>query len=390
MIVATTIMLLGPANLIMAMKSILYRRTYAASAARLHSSGKTISAAVFMPCKGIEEDAEEFLRSMLNQDYPDYRVYFITESEEDPATEFLRGVAGEYPNAKVVVAGMATECCQKNHNLLAGIAEEMSLERPADAFVFADADVKPGKTWLRDLTLPLTDDVHATTAFRWLKPEKFSFWGTMHAMLSAYMGTLMSSSDGMWGGSMAIKREVFEKYGIGKRWSRAVADDISLMEIVIKNGLKREFVPTCLAENTSVIKDGRQLYEWFLRQVQYLKIYCRFHWIAAIVFTGLNALAAVTLLSLTVFFMICSDWLTAGISFALLVIFLMIFSLSRLEGKEGQSYLTWVLMAFPALMMGTACLIGSIFRKTMIWRGIRYGINDDGTVSSVTVEKKNG
>lgn len=397
--VATLVILLAAAfvlsvlNLIFALRSIIYRKSYPSYAVKYDSS-KVLTVAVFVPCKGIEEKVDVYLKAMLTQDYPSYRIYFITESESDAATPLIRSLIEKYPYAYGVISGRAVQNCQKNHNLLAAINEELKREDKAEVFVFADADVKPGKTWLRDLILPLSDlNVHATTAFRWLKPEKFTFWGTMHAMLSAYLGTLMSSSDGMWGGSMAIKRDVFLKYGVDKRWAKAVADDISLMEIIIKNKLKRIFVPICLAESSNVINDPKALFEWFLRQVQYLKIYCKPHWIAAIVFTGLNTLTALGLFVCFFPFIVSfCIWQTYAMLFycLILIFFLMILSLSRFEGKEGQNYFVWFLMALPALLMGFSCLIASIFRKDMIWRGIRYGINKDGTVSFVKVELENG
>lgn len=396
-------LILGIINLIFALKSIYYRKTYVSKAKKLYDDSNPLSVALFIPCKGIEEHVDDYLNGMLGQDYPDFRVYFITESEKDPATPLISDLIKDKKNASLVIAGRTTKCCQKNHNLLAGVREELKQNKVADYFVFADADVQPNKTWLKDLVQPLSSaDVQATTAFRWLKPKKFSFFGTMHAMLSAYLGTLMSSSDGMWGGSMAIKREDFIKYGVDKRWETAVADDISLMEIVIKNKLKRVFVPICSAESSSVINDGKALFEWFLRQIQYLKTYCKVHWITSIIFISLNTITTILLLALSLYGLLYYDILSASLSWQLCnlnpiivlwilcILFIMIMSMSRFEGKEGQSYFVWCLMMTPSIIMGFICLIASIFRSDMIWRGIRYGINKDGTVSFVKVEKENG
>ena len=383
--------ILGIVNLIFAFRSIIYRKTYLSKAKKYDDSNPK-SVALFIPCKGIEDHVDEYLNGMMQQDYPEYRLYFITESEKDPASPLIKEIIKDKKNASLIIAGRTSKCCQKNHNLLAGVREELKKEKPADYFVFADADVQPNKTWLKDLVQPLSSsDVQATTAFRWLKPKNFSFFGTMHAMLSAYLGTLMSSSDGMWGGSMAIKREAFSKYGVDKRWETAVADDISLMEIVIKNKLKRVFVPICSAESSNVIKDANALFEWFLRQIQYLKTYCKAHWITSIFFIGLNTITTILLFVLSIYSLITSG--LSSISIMLIIcciLFIMIMSLSRFEGKEGQHYFIWCLMVIPSITMGFICLIASIFRSDMIWRGIRYGINKDGTVSFVKVEKQNG
>lgn len=378
-------------NLIFAVKSILYRKTYKRASLKYDTSWTPICS-VFVPCKGLEDGMENYLRAMLTQDYPSYRVYFITESQVDPAFSLVSKLTEEYSFSSVVTAGRADKCCQKNHNLLAGINIDLKREDKAEIFVFADADVKPSDRWLRDLILPMSSqNISATTAYRWLKPAKFSFWGTMHAMLSAYLGTLMSSSKGMWGGSMAVKVSDFVKYGVKERWERAVGDDIPLMEIILKEKLDRIFVPICTAESQNVIDKFSSLFAWFVRQNQYLKIYCHGLWIIACLLTILNFFSVL----FSIFIVIAAPFIPSISSLFFPFLFYLIsmalvMALSRFEGKEGQSYFLWVLMAYPSMFMGFLTLMASGIQKDMIWRGIRYGINKDGTVSFVKVEKENG
>ncbi len=378
-------------NFVFAMKSRYYRLTYRAYSKKFDSSWIP-RVAVFVPCKGVEEGMDNYLRAMVEQDYPPYRVYFIVESEEDPAFPIVKKISGEYANVSCVVAGRAEKCCQKNHNLLAAIGQEQAREDVAEIFVFADADVKPSKIWLKDLILPMSEPgVSATTAYRWLKPPNFTFWGTMHAMLSAYIGTLMSSSQGMWGGSMAIKREAYLKHNVGEVWERAVGDDIPLMAIIVRNKLKRAFVPVCVAESENVINDRKALFAWFVRQNQYLKIYCKNLWLTACLLTIANSLTVIIaplFLILAAFIPPLMPLFYPVLCYMLAMIFIM--ALSRFEGREGQSYGVWVLMAYPCMIMGFLTLMMSGFEDDILWRGIRYGMNSDGTVSFVKVEVQNG
>ena len=398
---AFLLLLLVLVNCVFALKSICYRYSYKNKLSKFDFSWKPL-AAVFVPCKGIEEGMEKYLRAMLTQNYPNYRVYFVVESESDPAFEFVKKLSLEYEHSCVTVAGRTEKCCQKNHNLLAGINIELQREDKAEVFIFADADVKPSASWMQDLILPMSDkNISATTAYRWLKPRKFSFWGTMHAMLSAYLGTLMSSSKGMWGGSMAIKTNEFIKYGVKERWETAVGDDIPLMEIIIKNKLNRVFVPICTAESVNVIDKFKPLFAWFVRQNQYLKIYCNNLWLTAYVLTVSNSLTVVLVPFVLLFLLlftqkdsasaiISARMLFVYILLAYMILMLFVMALSRFEGKEGQSYLVWVLMAYPSMVMGVATMIASGFQSDLIWRGIRYGVNKDGSVSFVKVENERG
>lgn len=378
-------------NLFMALKSIFYRKTYRAKTKKYNSSYNPF-AAIFIPCKGIEKGMKQYLQAMLKQDYHNYRAYFIVEKEEDPAVEIIKEIIKDDTQTELVIAGKASQCCQKNHNLLAAIEKEEQNTQKSEIYVFADADVKPSPSWLYDLVLPMSDSaISATTAYRWLKPKEFSFWGTMHAMLSAYLGTLMSSSKGMWGGSMAIKKEVFERYRVKECWSRALGDDIPLMSIITKNNLKRIFVPICTAESENVINERKALYEWFVRQNQYLKVYCFPLWITACILTFINSLTVI----LTPFFIATALFIPSLTPYVIplavyMLLMLGIMSLSRFEGNKGQSFFTWILMAYPAMIMGIVTLIASGGRKDMLWRGIRYGINKDGTVSYVKREVEDG
>jgi len=49
-----------------------------------------------------------------------------------------------------------------------------------------------------------------------------------------------------WGGSMAIRVDVFRKVGLDKIWPKVLSDDLSLTYAVKKAGMKLAFVPTCL------------------------------------------------------------------------------------------------------------------------------------------------
>src|SRR5438552_18429071 len=75
--------------------------------------------AVFCPCKGIDPEFEKNIRSILDQDYPNYDVTFIVESADDPAVAVLRSIGAK----NILVAGRATDCGQKVHNLAHAVTQ---------------------------------------------------------------------------------------------------------------------------------------------------------------------------------------------------------------------------------------------------------------------------
>ncbi|MCC5024356.1 MAG: hypothetical protein J6386_16885 [Candidatus Synoicihabitans palmerolidicus] len=76
---------------------------------------------VVIPSKGAAPDLERNLRAHLKQSYFNYRVMVAVESEQDPGLPVLRTLRAEDARLDWVVAGWATEGCQQNHNMIAGI-----------------------------------------------------------------------------------------------------------------------------------------------------------------------------------------------------------------------------------------------------------------------------
>jgi cellulose synthase/poly-beta-1,6-N-acetylglucosamine synthase-like glycosyltransferase len=78
-------------------------------------------AVVIIPCKGLEPGLEENLEAFCSQDYREYELILVTESEHDPAHKLISRVIQQCRrSAWLVVAGEAQHRGQKVHNLLAG------------------------------------------------------------------------------------------------------------------------------------------------------------------------------------------------------------------------------------------------------------------------------
>ncbi len=237
-------------------------------------------AVVIVPCKGLEHDFEENIRAILHQDYRDYEVIFVTESESDPAHGVLsRFVKQSRRSAWMVVAGEAQGQGQKVHNLCAAIEMLDSIDRRVEIMVFADSDARVTRNWLADLVAPLGDKrVGATTGFRWHLPagDGSGFKGFASILLSAWnasaLALLGERSSFAWGGSMAIRRENFERLGIKRRWRGSVSDDYVLTSAIHEAGQRIKFVPQSLVASHS---DAtlRGLIEFTSRQMRITRVY---------------------------------------------------------------------------------------------------------------------
>jgi cellulose synthase/poly-beta-1,6-N-acetylglucosamine synthase-like glycosyltransferase len=255
-------------------------------------------AVVIVPCRGLEHGFEENIQAILAQDYRDYEVVFVTESENDPAHGVLARLLKQRrrltPPTWMVVAGEAKNRGQKVHNLLAAIETLNSIDRRVEALVFADSDMRPARNWLAELVAPLGDQqVGATTGYRWYLPSNEgrnlaqSFASILLSAWNASALALLGERSGFaWGGSMAIRRENFDGIGVKERWQGALSDDYVLTSAVHERGQHIKFVPQCLVASRSEVT-VKDLLEFTTRQMRITRVYSPRVWRLACVSHGL-------------------------------------------------------------------------------------------------------
>ncbi len=204
---------------------------------------------LFIPCKGVESSFDRMVESVRQQNYPAYRVTFIVEATDDPAYGRLRELLVNAPETfQVVVAGKAVDCSQKVHNLLSATAQ---IAPDTEALAFADSDIVMEPDWMcwmvDRLNLP---GIGASTGNRWMLPRSGDWLSQTVAALNAGMVSCLGNHHAwnpVWGGSWAMRRDLFERLEIRRRWQGALTDDLPIWLAVREANLKVCFEPGCLA-----------------------------------------------------------------------------------------------------------------------------------------------
>src|SRR4051812_33740927 len=62
--------------------------------------------ALFVPCKGIDDNLEANLRGLFEQDHRDYEITFIADSDRDEACAVIKRLQAEFPQrqSRLIIA----------------------------------------------------------------------------------------------------------------------------------------------------------------------------------------------------------------------------------------------------------------------------------------------
>jgi ceramide glucosyltransferase len=340
--------------------------------------------AVLCPCKGVEPGLERNLTALCEFDHQNYEVFFALASESDPAASIVkRVVAGSHGKAHVIIAGAPQECGEKINNLRAAIEQ---LTPDFEVLVFADSDGRPGRSWLRRLTGPLTDSrIGATTTMRWLIANNNELATLLLAAWNAPIVTMLGENTGRnfcWGGGTAIRRSVFDQSAVLEEWSHSVSDDYSMTNALQRRNLPIVFLPECLTASY-IENDFGGLMEFTNRQILITRVYSSKMWMMA----GLTQLLFSATILLGVFVTL-KNLFTGhpATQFAALTFLPLLLAairgairvtvaqemLSSLRSQIQQQAWIHLLIGVWIPYLYCANFISSACTRTMRWRGIRY------------------
>jgi ceramide glucosyltransferase len=286
-------------------------------------------------------------------------------------------------DVQVFVAGRSQTCSQKIHNLLycyERIGDDI------DVLAFADSDICVQSNWLSHIVYPLRKSKYgAASGYRWFVPKQNNLASLALSAMNAKVAQLLGNTrfNQAWGGSMAIRVDVFRNLGLDKIWPKTLSDDLSLSSAVKRAGLIVAFVPACMVASHEVTT-WRELFEFSRRQFVITRVSAPNTWWFGL-FSGLYSVLGI--------------WATAGLAiyagaiqnehlllFAAVPVVFFFGQLARailrqrMAGKLLNQERRKMRAAYAADILGfwlwsllmLILIISSAFGKTICWRGIRY------------------
>ena len=343
------------------------------------------------PGRGLEPGLVENVTTLLTQDYPAYEVLFVFDREDDPALNVLEELIkhGFPPVTRTIIAGPATDCGQKVHNLRVAVDE---IDPQSVVLVFVDTDARPAKDWLRKLVAPLADEtVGAATGYRWFIPERGGIASQLRGVWNASVASALGgdrAKNFCWGGSTAIRRATFARLNVSERWRGSISDDFTITRVLKEAKLPIHFTPLCLVASVGDC-DFHELIEFTTRQIKITRVYASHLWLPLLLGSSLFTIVFFGGLILIGF-----HPHSPAVYFSLLIIFALgaaksvvrfraVSSVLRTSRRDLVAHIfLWPIAQLVYLY--NAIVAG--FSRRLTWRGITYELKSPGEAVIISRE----
>ena len=229
--------------------------------------------AVVLCLRGCDPDLDQHLESLLTQDYPDFHLYLVVDSESDPALAVVREVLlrNHDANATIRVMEHHPSTCSLVANNHATVLPELAQEYPV--LVLVDADAATWPTWLRTLVTPLINsDLGMVYGNRWYMPTKATFASLCRFIWNYGSVQQMVFFKYPWGGSLAMKAKLALQPEFRSQMSQSFGNDTLMYSLAKNAGIKMAFHPGMMVINREQI-GFRDFFNWSTRQLLFGRLY---------------------------------------------------------------------------------------------------------------------
>lgn len=355
-------------------------------------------AAVILSLRGPDPRLRDTLEALIAQDYPDFSVNIVVDSDTDPVLKDVMEIQESDASDRISVSVLrnpSRSCSLKCSSLIQAVHE---LNSDVEIISFIDGDVVPHATWLKELVLPLANgEADVSGGNRWYQPPTASLGAMSRYFWNAAYLTGMWAQGAPWAGTMAFHRDTVKKIGILEAWSTAMSVDATLHRCMREHNLRFKMVESLIMANREDISVS-EFHRWVTRQMAVIRysasatvrmaeiqvgILLLMHTLlpaaAVTAFSvGATDLGLLSLAGLTGYWLVCSLRM-------ILIERSMRKSISRRENAPGWMSLASLLLWYPSVIVthyviGTGVIL-ALRLKQVDWRGIRYQLSNNGVVS---------
>ncbi|OBQ14110.1 MAG: glycosyltransferase [Anabaena sp. LE011-02] len=346
--------------------------------------------AVILCLRGADPFLPNCLRSLLQQNYPEYDLKLIIDSKEDPAFKIATEIINQLGATNIEISTLRAvrhNCSLKCSSLVQAVSD---LDNAYPIIAFIDADTVAHPNWLRELVTPLIDDqVGLTTGNRWYVPTG-NYWGSL-VRYSGNVSTVvqMFLFQIPWGGTLAIKTEVLNRIKLLDKWGEVLTDDMLLHKLIKQEKLQIKFIPSLLMLNREE-SSLRNLLESLKRLIISSKLYHP-RWLA-IISEAYSSIIVPNVVIIVIFQLLLeAQWDAAALLFSVyisytiglvLLMLLMEFGIHQVLHNQGEKIpklspliILKMLIVIPLTQwVYGLTILSSLWVSTITWRGLTYRI----------------
>ncbi len=346
--------------------------------------------AVILCLRGANPLLSDCLRSLLNQNYPQYDLKLIIDSEEDPAWHIVVDILGEQTAANLQVSSLimpSSHCSLKCSSLVQAVSD---LDDSYKAVAFVNADVVVHSNWLRELVSPLVHPkVGATTGYPWYLPTG-KYWGSsVRYLWNVFSVAKMHQYRIPWGGTLALKTDLIHTTGLLDKWERAYSEDTMIRSVLAKHGKKVIFVPSLIILHRQEC-NLPSLISWSKQQLLSYRLYHP-QWLGVVADAILTVLLPNAMLVLSLTALCTKQWdvaaiLLNGLGFYTQILLFFVLTIEKAVQQElikHEQALPKISLATKAKMSISSLLtlwvyglamISSLWMRQVDWGGVSYQV----------------
>jgi ceramide glucosyltransferase len=328
---------------------------------------------VLRPLHGAEPRLHNRLATLCNQAYPaPVQIIFGCQDGEDPAIEAVKALRRDRPELDLELVVEARLC---GHNRKVSNLINMFIAARHDVVAVSDSDIEVGSDYLNKITAALEEDgVGAVTClYHGEAGDTLAAWLSAlainaHFLPNVVVGIGLNLAQPCFGSTIAMRRETLERIGGFRSFADKLADDYAIGQAVRAVGL-HVAIPSFTLGHVCYERTIAEFFRHQLRSARTIRSLDPFGYAGA--FIG-NPLPLALI-----------GFLHGGAEAGALAGAVLTLRLALCKATERKFDLPpqrlWLVPATDVLLF--AVYICSFFGAAVSWRGRRYRVVSDGTLS---------
>jgi cellulose synthase/poly-beta-1,6-N-acetylglucosamine synthase-like glycosyltransferase len=349
-------------------------------------------AAVLLALRGADPHLALGLKRLMQQDYPNYELRIVVDSETDPAWDLVHQGIRETGATNVRVGTLRERSAQCSLHCASLVQLAGELDESTELFVLADGDIVAHASWLSELVTPIIrDEADATSGNRWYMPPQGRFGSIVRYVWNAAAVVSMYFLAIPWGGTLAGRTRDLRRSGLIDKWRKGLAVDAPICECWRKLGLDIGFVPSLMMINREEC-DLTGSFIFVSRQLLWTRLYQpRPFWRSVVMHAFVMPAMLLANLGFSLYGILAGSGGIAAAALASLAVYLTTTALSllllelrvRSIARQQNNAVTWMSSGVPLKlvcavlvtpMIHLLAVVHVLVKRKLHWRGVVYDI----------------